>query len=402
MDQKTRNYLDGLASFRVVFMQLAKGTKRTTRSWKWFEDKHDQRGESRLDLALKWLKEGYGVGYLPRNRLAVLDADAPETVRRILDFEKREGALLLPKVRTPSGGLHALFVHPDEIDVSHLKNHICHPKENGTTVPWDLKLGERTMLVAPGTITPKGIYTAGDWTSPPTLDVRRIAPQIEIYKSLPSFLRDTRPLRDRIINAMVYLKTAPISVKGNGSRTVLRQIARRLVAYHDLDPGLAFHLLTVNKGGHIAWNNRCIGADGKLHPWDPDDLLDALYDALDAAPEYGIYLFNRKQARSAAFQSFDTLVALLTFLPEPIGEITMRVGDLYRFFIEYFKVDATHFGDKEFGSYMGKVIEEGRIPFVVRDRNNRDGRIYRGMDLNMLQYAVRMYEQHQKSFAFTA
>ena len=134
MNKDTLEYLDGLAGYGVVFTQVVPGTKRTTRTWDHFEELHERRGGSRLDLVHEWLQKGYGVGYLLRNGLAAVDADAKETVQRIADFEDREIYLHFPKVYTPSGGIHAHFVHPPSIDMSRLKNHVCHPREDGVAV----------------------------------------------------------------------------------------------------------------------------------------------------------------------------------------------------------------------------------------------------------------------------
>jgi len=403
MNMETKLFLEGLATFDVVFMQLKPGTKRTIHPWDFSENLHERQGGTRIDLATQWLKDGYGVGYLPRRRLGAIDADAGSTIKRIADLEEDEVYLHLPRVYTPSGGLHALFVHPPEIDLERLKNHVCHPTEDGVKVPWDFKLGERTMLVAPGTVLAKGTYRAGIWMPPPALDVRRLAPGLDIYKSQPDFLRDTRSKRDRIMGAMTYLRTsAPISVKGQHSRSVLWTVAKHLVAYYDLDPGLAFHLLTVNKGRLTAWNNRCLGEDGKPHPWDPDELLDALHEAVDATPEYGVHLFQRQQARNHALQCVQCLLEVLTFLPQPSGEIFMKRGDLYRAFVEWCAVDPKFFCDKEFGTHMGKAINAGRVPFVFLDRTNRDGRIYRGINLHALNHAIHQFEQRQRTFAGAA
>ena len=157
MDKDNNNYLEGLAGFDVIFTQVAPGTKRTTRTWDYFEDLHEKRGGSRLDLVHDWLKKGYGVGYLLRNRLAAVDADDITTVNRIMEFEDREIYLHFPKVLTPGGGIHAHFQHPPDLDMRSLKNHVCHPEEDGVVVPWDFKLGNRTMLMAPGTVMEKGV-----------------------------------------------------------------------------------------------------------------------------------------------------------------------------------------------------------------------------------------------------
>jgi hypothetical protein len=396
MDRTTRDFIEGLASFGVIFMQLKPSTKRTTRGWDYFENLHEQQGESRVDLVSGWLKDGYGVGYLPRQRLAAIDADDAITVKRIADFEEGEVYLHLPKVHTPSGGVHALFVHPPSIDLSRLKNHVCHPQEDGVKIPWDFKLGERTMLVAPGTVMPKGVYKAGVWMPPPVLDIRTVAPELEIFKNLPEFLRDTRPKKDRIIRAMTYLRTqAPISIKGKHSRSTLWTVAKHLVPFLDLDPGLAFYLMTESKKGYTAWNERCLGEDGKPSPWDLDELLDALHDAVDAAPDHGIYLYQRAEEREFARWCLETFLVVLTYLPPGTEDDWLPVGDLFRAFLDYSGLKSNFLKKSEFGNAMTKAIDSGRFPFVQRDRTNKAGRIYRGISIRLIGSAVREYEQRQ-------
>ena len=123
-------YLEGLAGFGVVFTQIIPGTKRTPRTWDHFEELHDKRGGSRLDLVHEWLYKGYGVGYLLRGGLAAVDADDSSTVQRIAAFEDSDGYLHFPKVATPSGGIHAHFQHPPTLDLTRVKNHVCHPVED--------------------------------------------------------------------------------------------------------------------------------------------------------------------------------------------------------------------------------------------------------------------------------
>lgn len=398
-------FLEGLATFNVVFMQTQKDTKRTIRTWNVYEEFHDQRGESRLDLAYNWLHKGYGVSYLLRNRLAAVDADAPETVQRVLDFEERNGYIHFPKVHTPSGGIHALFQHPADLSFHCLKNHVCHPFEDGVKVPWDFKLGERTMLMAPGTVMPKGVYKAGIWSAPPVMDVRFLAPTIEIHRHVPEFLKDTRPWDDRVMGAMTYLHLhAPVSVKGQGRRHALHTVADHIVGYYDLDPGLAFHLMVKTKKGkdrkgnpvtYIAWNERCLDEAGKPSPWSDEDLWHALEDAVDAAPAYGVALYEHAQEKSFARWCAAAFIEILTHLPEPQGAIWMTANDLYDVFIEYMGVKPPAFQKCELGLEMTRAIDQGRLPFVNAGRN-AVFRFYSGLDQKTLRLAIAAYEERQK------
>lgn len=403
MDREVRRYLEGLAGFNVVFMQLVPGTKRTTRTWDRFEEFHAQRGESRIDLANYWLREGFGVGYLLRNRLAAVDADNLETVRRVMDFEERDGYLSFPKVFTPGGGIHALMVHPPCIDLTRLKNHVCHPKEDGEVIPWDFKLGERTMLVAPGTVTAKGTYKPGIWLPPPVIDIRSLAPELEIYRDIKDFLRDTRPLPQRVLAAMTYLqRKAPVSIEGKGGRNALRTVALHLLGYYDLDPSLAFHLLTKTKAGraqngarvdYTAWNDRCRNAVGEPYPWSDDDLWRVLEDAVDGAPSYGVHLFETAQERNYARWSAANFIETLTCLPTPNGTIWITADALYRAFLDHYELKPEAFHKSELGLEISFAIDQGRLPFVVRAHTHAGGRIYRGLDLNTLRIAMDIREQ---------
>lgn len=392
VDRDVHVYLEGLADYGVVFMQLVPGTKRSTRTWDYFEELHDKKGESRIDLVDNWYKDGYGAGYLLRGGLAAIDADGPETVRRIHDFEDGGGYLHFPKVLTPSGGLHALLVHPSGMDMQRIKNHVCHPKEDGVKVPWDFKLGERTMLVAPGTVMPKGVYKPGLWLKPPTVDVRSLAPELEIYKSTPDFVRDARPKTDRIMGAMTYLtKAAPVTVRGKQSRSTLWQVAAHVVAYYDLDPSFAFYLMTVSKDRYTCWNDRCLGADGKPSPWNLDDLMDVLEQAVDLAPAHGIYLFKRENEREIARWGISGFLQVLSLLPKPTGKIWIMAEDLYQTFIEFSGVDSDSYDKKEFGCVLTDAME--RLPFITRGQISAAGRIYRGLDRNTLKIAMSLHEQ---------
>ncbi|WP_366526124.1 bifunctional DNA primase/polymerase [Geothrix sp.] len=199
-DRSTVSSLEGIASYGCVFLELQPGKKMPTRAWDDFLYLHDQQGQSRLDLAFAWLKRGNGVGYLFRNRLAAVDCDSPETVQRVIRFNQERG-IKCPITWTPSGGRHFLFELPQSVDQHRLKHHVCHPKEAGVVMPWDFKLGSRTMLVAPGTIrfdadgNEIGRYKASPWMQPPVVDPRDLAPGLSIYPEFPADLLE-RLLRE--------------------------------------------------------------------------------------------------------------------------------------------------------------------------------------------------------------
>lgn len=409
MNRDNENYLEGLASFGVVFTQITPGTKRTTRTWDLFEELHDKRGGSRLDLAHEWLRQGYGVGYLLRGGLAAVDADDLTTVQRIAAFEDSDGYLQFPKVITPSGGVHAHFQHPPTLDLTRVKNHICHPVEDGVLVPWDFKLNTRTMLMAPGTVMQKGVYQAGIWLPPPILDVRFLAPELEIFKADGSpFLIDQRPHLSRVMRAMSYLKhAAPVSIEGQGRRKALRAVAEHLVVDLDLDPSLAFYLMTETKVGkdrqgnavvHVAWNDRCRDAAGRPAPWSDDVLWRALEDAVDAVPLHGVLLYQAAEKKEFARWGCAAFIEMLTFLPEPKGDIQITKDALYGIFREFSGVKEEVLDKCELGLEINRAIDHGRLPFVKDDRS-RSGRFYRGMDKHTVRIAMNIYEQRQKVHA---
>jgi len=402
-------YLEGLATFGVVFTQIFPGTKRTTRTWDRFEDLHDKRSGSRLDLAHEWLRQGYGVGYLLRGGLSAVDADDHTTVQRIAAFEDSDGYLCFPKVVTPSGGIHAHFQHPPTLDLTRVKNHICHPVEDGVKVPWDFKLNTRTMLMAPGTVMPKGVYQAGIWLPPPILDIRDLAPELEIFKPEGKpFLIDQRPHQARVIRAMSYLKhRAPVSIEGQRRRKALRAVAEHLVVDLDLDPSLAFHLMTETKPGkdrqgnpvvHVAWNERCLNAAGKPAPWSDDALWQALEDAVDAVPIHGVLLHQAAEEKEFARWGCAAFIDMLTYLPEPKGDIQITKDALFGEFLTFSGVKEEAFEKCELGIEINHAIAQGRLPFLEDARTSSE-RFYRGMDKHTLRIAMDTYEQRQKAHA---
>lgn len=407
MDRQVMNFLEGLASFGVVFTQLVPGTKHTTHTWDRFEEMHAQHGKSRLDMAHRWLRQGYGVGYLLRNRLAVIDADDFATIQRVLNFESRS-SVTFPKVHTPGKGLHALLVHPPEINLRLIKHHVCHPKEDGVVVKWDFKLGERTMLVAPGTVTPKGIYQPDPWKLPPVVDVRSLAHDLNIYRSTKPFLRDTRPLDDRIMGAMTYLRTrAPVSVDGQCGRKTLLKVAAHVVAYYGLDPHLAYHLMTVTKYGkdkqgnlrtYKAWNERCVDQDGNPCPWAHDDLRRALEDAVDAVPAHGVKLYRKWTDKRIAREAAEKFITALEEMPPHPQRLLVPAAVLYQSFLEFSGVSQETYAASELGLAITRAKERGLLRHIEPDRHYVFGRIYRGINEATLGFAIEAYRQRHHPF----
>jgi hypothetical protein len=280
--------------------------------------------------------------------------------------------------------------------------------ENGEKVPWDFKLNARTMLMAPGTVMPKGVYRAGVWMPPPILDIRYLAPELEIFKSEGKpFLIDQRPHQSRVIRAMSYLKhAAPLSIEGQGRRKALRAVAEHLVVDLDLDPSLAFHLMTETKAGkdkqgnavvHVAWNERCRNAAGKPAPWSDDALWQALEDAVDAVPLHGVLLHQEAEEKEFARWSAAGFIEIMTHLPEPKGDIQITKDTLYRGFLEFSGVKPETFQKCELGLEINRAIAQGRLPFV-EDHRSHTGRFYRGLDQNTLRMAMDTSELLNKAY----
>ena len=108
-DELTLRYLYELNDLAVIWVQLVGGEKRPTRSWAHFTTLHEKQSpEERLETALEWLRKGYGLGFLPRNGLWVLDCDSPETTLRADEF-LQDGFLTPIRVNTPSRWSPFLF-----------------------------------------------------------------------------------------------------------------------------------------------------------------------------------------------------------------------------------------------------------------------------------------------------
>ena len=394
-------FLEGIASYECVFIELRPGSKVPTRSWELFENYHHERGCSRLDLAYHWLDKGSGVGYLPRNGLAAIDCDDSLTVQRVIKFATERG-IELPRVKTPRGGRHFLFCHAPNIDRSLLKNHVCHPKECGAVVQWDFKLGPRTMLVAPGTIklgeggVVVGEYVPGRWIQPPSLDIRELSPGLEIYRQQTPFLRNQRPEQDRIMAAMTFLnRTAPCT--GKGARKRLWEVAIHAVAYHDLDPGLVLYLMTTDKAGYVAWNNRCVDEMGSPFPWSRDELFAVLLDAVDASPSYGVIRYQKLVIRQNTQHHLSNFFQILKALGWCDKSKFIRSMELYEFFRTIYGIESTAIVLDEFGGEIHRAISTG-IVTTLQPHRTAKSRGYRGADTAALWHAYETLQPWRSTY----
>ena len=277
-------------AFNPVLIKIRADTKRPCGPWQPFIDAHGIRGESRLDLAYEWLAKGYGVALLIPDELWGLDCDDRLTVEMAESFQVETG-LFAPRVRTPSVGGHLYFRKPAELQKPNLKAHICIPEDrDGEEVRWDFKLTGRTMLVAPGTIRDGKLYRPETkWFNPPIVDPRWLHPGLELFRDSQPYLVDMRGHDARTQAAIGYLGHAARAVAGHHGRNALRRVTANIVAFFQLDPGLAFHLLTHPRGQ--SWNDRC------SPPWSRNDLWTACGNAVDETPPLGVQAWETEQAR---------------------------------------------------------------------------------------------------------
>jgi len=398
-------FLEGLASFKVVFVKLAPGQKHTIGGWDQYINAHEQHGGSRLDHALQWLDKGFGVGFLPRNRLWAVDLDRSNTAQGLPMLERLENFQVEtmrfgPRVTTPSGGEHVYFRLPEDIDLSLLKNHVCHPKdEDDTPQEWDFKLGPRTLMVAPGTsrMLSDGSTTSYRpstlWIDPAVCDPRWIVPGLPILNSPPEpFTVSLRSLEDRIARAVTFLgRRARRSVRhsGGGGHQALWQVAVHLVAYLGLDPGLAVHLLTHPDGQ--SWNDRSVDVEGKRAPWSIRELYEACSDAVDDVPPFGIKEYKEIQARRRVEARLDDFTDLLNYLP--FSDERMLSLDLYRLFLEMEDLDEEDCSIDRFGKAVGTVMRQGITSVTACQMLKSRTRAYRGVSESMMLQALQDREE---------
>ncbi len=405
----TMDHLEGISAFNVVWVELASGSKHTARTWDYYENLHAQRGESRLDLAVGWLRQRKPVGYLVRNGLWVLDLDipdgfdAPPMLERLDDLCASRW-ITGPRVQTPSGGLHAAFRLPDELASPLLKNHVCHPKEDEVVQAWDFKFGPRTLMVAPGSVTPKGIYAPlTPWVDPPLLNPMDLAPQLEIYRNPEPFFICLRPLEDRIMRAQQYLRhKAPVSISHSGGKRQLYQVAVHLVAYLDLDPPLAAYLLTKEAPGRESWNERCKDQEGKPCPWTSQELYHACLDALDDIPQQGVLDYKILVRQEELRWSLADFIDMLTFLPSQGTGTFMMAADLYAAFQDQIGVELPQGWRAVFGEAITHAIRKERIILKRRLYGKARQTIYEGVNAETLAMARMRWESNRATRAAAA
>jgi|GEM_PF-5250626 len=298
-------WLAGLAGYGCVFMELVAGTKRTRRFWHKYEAMHATNGGSCLNDAQRWMASGNGPGILLRGPLWALDVDEASWIERVLS-DLSDARIVAPFLWTPSGGAHSYFRFPPDFNRVGLKNHVCHPLDaDGEKIPMDFKLGPRSLLVGPGAIRiGKRYEPQTPWFDPPELDPRFFLKDGDFwFPPGQPFVVVDGPLEKRIAMACSYLGSprTPVSICGNGGRKALRTVTAYLVAYLQLDPALAVHLLT---HGPSPWNSRCRNLDGSPSPWSISELWRACADAVDAVPQAGVRQYKRNQQREVALPSF--------------------------------------------------------------------------------------------------
>jgi hypothetical protein len=293
MDALVISWLEGLAEMGSTFLELIPCEKRTRQKWFTYQDEIGARGVS---SAVRWLMRGSGVGILIKSPLWVLDCDTPEEVERQTSIALEAGVVPLT-VETPAHGAHLYMRLPKLFSLEFLKNHLCHPHdEDGIRREMDFKFGPRSLIAVPGTQRAGRLYQPRSlWTLPPICDPHLFLPRGKFWRQSVPFLRDTRPRRDRIAHACTYLKLrAPVSVSKRGGHRTLMGVVAHLVQYLDLDPELAFHMLT---HGPNPWNQRCIDRDGTPYPWSNVELWEACTHAVDIIPAAGRKAYLRMEAR---------------------------------------------------------------------------------------------------------
>lgn len=405
-DPNTLSFLEGLAGFGVVFLKLAPNEKHTIGGWERYIEAHERRGESRLDLALRWLENGFGAAFLPRNKLWAVDLDKSKTAPGLpmqarLEAFQLERSLFGPRVTTPSGGEHVYFRIPDDIDMSLLKNHVCHPKdEDNIPQEWDFKLGPRTLVVAPGTSLTrqdgsKSFYRpATPWIEPAVCDPRWIAPGLSILKpSQEPFTVCERSFEDRNARAVNFLKyRARRSVRhsGGGGHQALWQVVVHLVVYLQLDPPLVVRLLTTNPNGP-SWNDRSVDVEGNPAPWTKAELYSACWDAMDDAPPFGVKEYAELKSRGIVQSRLEEFTDLLNYLP--FSDERMFSQDLYRLFLEVADLDEGECSIDRFGKAVQKVIRQGITSVVGCQMLKSRTRAYRGVSESMILRAIQDREE---------
>lgn len=348
--EEVQEFLAGLASTGACFLRLKPGCKRPDRRWSEFERMHEEVGASRLDLALGWLEQGFSLGFMPRGDLWVLDVDDRLSLDRIEEFVVDRGAFG-PRVSTPRGGQHFYFNLPSDLSRDGLKAHLLHPQDlDGLTVGMDFKFPGRTVVVAPGSVSPRGRYLPEtNWDRPPIVDPRHIVRGLTLHHHRPEFIPCDRPLPHRIARAKSFLSKFRPAISGRGGRKSLAAVSSHLVAYLGLDPPLAYHLLVTPEGS--SWNARCQREDGSPYPWSSHELFESLERAKNSVPFQGVRDFNTKAHREGVARKVERFLAAVLESRGPYGK-AVTTETLHQLFLETGGVPVEACSRKRFGAAL--------------------------------------------------
>lgn len=404
IDPLVLEHLEGLADEGVVWVELAENTKHSIRRWEHYIEKQRRHPGPSIDLAVRILRDGKGLGYLVRGDIWVLDLDTLDGTARMPMRERFESVcsnlyLAPPRIQTPSMGMHGVFRLPDELLGMSLKNHVCHPLEDEDKQEWDFKIGPATLMVAPGTVNEKGTYIPlTRWMKPPVLDPRIMAPQVELFKDLRPFLIDNRDKKSRIRAAQEYLRRhAPIAREGKAGHLALHEVAVTLVVYRDLDPELAYYLMTHEAPGRTPWNERCHGKDGKPSPWSARDLWLALDNSADAVPSVGAKDYETAMEEEAIRGLMGAFIQMLRMLPAASGKASMTATALFQAFQKTSGLNLPKGMASVFGGEIHLAILQGALPLAITRRKGIN--VYLGVDEGLLETAKSRYEDRQRKLS---
>lgn len=404
IDPLTLEHLEGLSAMGMTWVELAFGTKHTTKKWDYYIERQRRHKGSPIDLAIKYLRHGNGLGYLVHGDGWVLDLDTVTGTTHMPMRERFEDVcsnlyLAPPRVETPSMGMHAVLRLPSELLRLPLKNHVCHPVEDDERQEWDFKFGPKTLMVAPGTVTAKGQYKPlTRWYEPPILDPRILAPQIELFKDQRPFLIDNRGKKSRIAAALNFLRLhARVSESKKNGHQALFDVSVMLVIYYDLDPELAFYFMTHEAPGFSSWNDRCVDEGGKTYPWSAKELWTALNNAQDAAPALGIEEFQAALKDDEIRWLMASFIEILRFIPAHTGKPTMKAMDLFKAFQKMFGLELPKGMASVLGGEIRLAILQGALSL---DYTERKGTVhYIGVSPTLVEVARNRYEARQRVFA---
>lgn len=304
LDPALLAFMEGVATHGATFIPLMAALKRPAGKFQRYE--LAQAGASaatRMEGALKWLRQGREIGFLPSGKLWVLDADGPEAAALVEAWVNERG-LCTPAIATPGGGSHSYFQLPEGLCTEGLKAHVLHPRDpSGCPLPFDFKFPGRTLVKLIGRGKDGNCYRVRrEWTDPPPLDPREFLPSLQIYKLTDQpWIPFDRPLRDRICRARTYLlRLAPTSVSGRGGRKTLLEVCTHLTQYLRIDQRLAYRLLAEEgHGGRPSWNDRCRDKAGTPYPWSPNELITFLDESKTRVPAQGVRDFELHQQKTA-------------------------------------------------------------------------------------------------------